>query len=135
METWRPCDQVESAVAWKSATERENGPSALIFSPTNLTQQPRNETQLQNEKGYILKDCQGTPELILIATGSEVGITSRLRKNLEAEGRQVRVVSMPCTERFDKQPAEYKEQVLPKAVRARIAVEAVMSTTGNATPD
>ena len=126
METWRPCDQVESAVAWKSAIERENGPSALIFSRQNLTQQPRNETQLQNvEKGgYILKDCRGTPELILIATGSEVGITVAAAEKLEAEGRKVRVVSMPCTERFDKQPAEYKEQVLPKAVRARIAVEA-----------
>ena len=126
METWRPCDQVESAVAWKSAIERENGPSALIFSRQNLTQQPRNETQLQNvEKGgYILKDCQGTPELILIATGSEVGITVAAAEKLEAEGRKVRVVSMPCTERFDKQPAEYKEHVLPKAVRARIAVEA-----------
>lgn len=126
METWRPCDQVESAIAWKAAIERDNGPSALIFSRQNLTQQPRDAAQLQNvEKGgYILKDCAGTPELILMATGSEVGITINAAATLTEQGSQVRVVSMPCTERFDKQPAEYKEQVLPKAVRARLAVEA-----------
>jgi len=126
METWRPCDQVESAIAWKAAIERDNGPSALIFSRQNLTQQPRTSEQLSDvEKGgYILKDCTGTPELILIATGSEVGITIAAAEKLQAEGKQVRVVSIPCTERFDKQPAAYKEQVLPKAVRARLAVEA-----------
>ncbi len=126
METWRPCDQVESAIAWKAAIERDNGPSALIFSRQALTQQPRTAAQLSDvEKGgYILKDCTGTPELILIATGSEVGITVAAAEKLAAEGKQVRVVSIPCTERFDKQPAAYKEQVLPKTVRARLAVEA-----------
>jgi len=126
METWRPCDQVESAIAWKAAIERDNGPSALIFSRQNLTQQPRDAAQLQNvEKGgYILKNCEGTPELILIATGSEVGITINAAATLTEQGKKVRVVSMPCTERFDKQSAEYKEHVLPKAIRARLAVEA-----------
>jgi len=126
METWRPCDQVESAIAWKAAIERDNGPSALIFSRQALTQQPRTAAQLSDvEKGgYILKDCAGTPELILIATGSEIGITVAAAEKLQAEGKQVRVVSMPCTERFDKQPADYKELVLPKAVRARLAIEA-----------
>jgi transketolase len=126
METWRPCDQVESAIAWKSAIERDNGPSALIFSRQNLTQQPRSSQQLSDVErgGYVLKTCAGTPDLILIATGSEVGLAINAAVKLEAAGKQVRVVSIPCTERFDKQPADYKEQVLPKAVRARIAIEA-----------
>ena len=126
METWRPCDQVESAVSWKAAIERQNGPSALIFSRQNLTQQPRTPSQVQNIErgGYTLLDCDGTPELIIMATGSEVGLAVNAANTLQAEGRKVRVVSLPCTERFDKQPAEYKEQVLPKAVRARLAIEA-----------
>ena len=126
METWRPCDQVESAVAWKKAIERQNGPSALIFSRQALTQQPRTPQQLSDIErgGYILKDCDGTPELIILATGSEVGLAVNAANTLNAEGKKVRVVSLPCTERFDKQPAEYKEQVLPKSVRARLAIEA-----------
>ncbi|ACQ93763.1 transketolase [Tolumonas auensis DSM 9187] len=126
METWRPCDQVESAVAWKAAIERANGPSALIFSRQALTQQPRTPQQVSNIErgGYTLLDCDGTPELIIIATGSEVGLAVNAANTLQAEGRKVRVVSLPCTERFDKQPAEYKEQVLPKAVRTRLAIEA-----------
>ncbi len=126
METWRPCDQVESAVAWKEAIERQNGPSALIFSRQALTQQPRTPQQLSDIErgGYILKDCDGTPELIILATGSEVGLAVNAANTLNAEGKKVRVVSLPCTERFDKQPAEYKEQVLPKSVRARLAIEA-----------
>ena len=126
METWRPCDQVESAVAWKAAIERQNGPSALIFSRQNLTQQPRTANQVHDiEKGgYTLLDCDGTPELIILATGSEVGLAVNAANTLNAEGKKVRVVSLPCTERFDKQPAEYKEQVLPKAVRTRLAIEA-----------
>ena len=126
METWRPCDQVESAVSWKAAIERQNGPSALIFSRQALTQQPRTEQQVQDIErgGYTLLDCDGTPELIILATGSEVGLAVNAANKLNAEGKKVRVVSLPCTERFDKQPAAYREQVLPKAVRARLAIEA-----------
>ena len=126
MSTWRPADQVESAVAWKYAIERNDGPVTLIFSRQNLTQQPRTAEQLANvaRGGYILKDCEGTPEVILIATGSEVGITVEAADKLAAAGTKVRVVSMPSTDAFDKQDAAYRESVLPKAVSARIAVEA-----------
>lgn len=126
MSTWRPCDQVESAVAWKYAVERKDGPTALIFSRQNLAQQPRTPEQLANiEKGgYILKDCDGTPELIFIATGSEVELAVNAYDQLTAEGRKVRVVSMPATDAFDKQDADYREAVLPAAVKARVAIEA-----------
>ena len=126
MSTWRPCDQVESAVAWKYGVERQDGPTALILSRQNLAQQERTEEQLANvaRGGYVLRDCDGTPELILMATGSEVGITLEAAEALTAEGRKVRVVSMPCCERFDAQDAAYRESVLPAAVRARVAVEA-----------
>ncbi|MCE5374032.1 transketolase [Proteus mirabilis] len=126
MSTWRPCDQVESAVAWKYAVERKDGPTALIFSRQNLVQQPRTPEQLANiEKGgYILKDCDGTPELIFIATGSEVELAVNAYDQLTAEGRKVRVVSMPATDAFDKQDADYREAVLPAAVKARVAIEA-----------
>ncbi|MDE9493789.1 transketolase [Xenorhabdus bovienii] len=126
MSTWRPCDQVESAVAWKYAIERQNGPTALIFSRQNLAQQERTAEQLANiEKGaYILKDCAGQPELILIATGSEVELAVKAADQLSAAGRQVRVVSMPSTDAFDKQDAAYREAVLPAAVSARVAIEA-----------
>ncbi|MGJ0580296.1 transketolase [Xenorhabdus bovienii] len=126
MSTWRPCDQVESAVAWKYAIERQNGPTALIFSRQNLAQQARTAEQLANiEKGaYILKDCAGQPELILIATGSEVELAVKAADQLSAAGRQVRVVSMPSTDAFDKQDAAYREAVLPAAVSARVAIEA-----------
>lgn len=124
--TWRPCDQVESAVAWKYAIERKDGPSALIFSRQNLEQQPRTTEQLANiEKGaYILKDCAGTPELIFIATGSEVELAVKAAEQLTSEGRKVRVVSMPSTDTFDKQDAAYREAVLPANVTARVAIEA-----------
>ncbi|WP_353242890.1 transketolase [Providencia sp.] len=124
--TWRPCDQVESAVAWKYAVERKDGPSALIFSRQNLEQQPRTAEQLANiEKGaYVLKDCAGTPELIFIATGSEVELAVKAADQLTAEGRKVRVVSMPSTDAFDKQDAAYREAVLPANVSARVAIEA-----------
>ncbi|WIE08995.1 transketolase [Providencia rettgeri] len=124
--TWRPCDQVESAVAWKYAIERKDGPSALIFSRQNLDQQPRTAEQLANiEKGaYILKDCAGTPELIFIATGSEVELAVKAAEQLTSEGRKVRVVSMPSTDAFDKQDAAYREAVLPANVTARVAIEA-----------
>ncbi len=126
MSTWRPCDQVESAVAWKLAIERKDGPSALIFSRQALTQQPRSAEQVANiEKGgYVLKDCTGKPELILIATGSEVGLAVEAADELAAAGTQVRVVSMPATDVFDKQDAAYREAVLPSDVTARIAIEA-----------
>ncbi|CDH04278.1 transketolase 1 thiamin-binding, isozyme [Xenorhabdus bovienii str. oregonense] len=126
MSTWRPCDQVESAVAWKYAIERQNGPTALIFSRQNLAQQARTAEQLANiEKGaYILKDCAGQPELILIATGSEVELAVKAADQLSAAGRQVRVVSMPSTDAFDKQDDAYREAVLPAVVSARVAIEA-----------
>ncbi|MEZ8699738.1 transketolase [Vibrio lentus] len=126
MSTWRPCDQVESAVAWKLAIERKDGPSALIFSRQNLAQQDRDAEQVANiaKGGYILKDCEGKPELILIATGSEVELAVSAAAELTAEGKKVRVVSMPATDAFDKQDAQYRESVLPSDVTARIAVEA-----------
>ncbi|OOF29483.1 transketolase [Salinivibrio sp. IB872] len=126
MSTWRPCDQVESAVAWKAAVERKDGPSALIFSRQGLAQQDRDDAQLANiaKGGYILKDCAGKPELILIATGSEVELAVDAAAQLSESGKQVRVVSMPSTDLFDKQDAAYRESVLPSDVTARIAIEA-----------
>ncbi|AYO17569.1 transketolase [Vibrio owensii] len=126
MSTWRPCDQVESAVAWKLAIERKDGPSALIFSRQNLAQQERTAQQVADiaKGGYILKDSEGKPELILIATGSEVELAVKAAEQLTAEGKKVRVVSMPATDTFDKQDAAYRESVLPSDVTARIAIEA-----------
>jgi transketolase len=126
MSTWRPCDQVESAVAWKLAIERKDAPTALIFSRQNLAQQARSAEQVADiaKGGYILKDCAGKPELILIATGSEVELAVKAAEQLTAEGKQVRVVSMPSTDAFDKQDAAYREAVLPADVTARIAIEA-----------
>ena len=126
MSTWRPCDQVESAVAWKLAIERKDAPTALIFSRQNLAQQERTAEQVADiAKGaYILKDCEGKPELILIATGSEVELAVEAATQLTAEGKKVRVVSMPSTDAFDKQDAAYREAVLPSDVTARIAIEA-----------
>ncbi|EKA7409532.1 transketolase [Vibrio parahaemolyticus] len=126
MNTWRPCDQVESAVAWKLAIERKDAPTALIFSRQNLAQQPRSAEQVADiAKGaYILKDSEGKPELILIATGSEVELAVKAAEQLTAEGKKVRVVSMPSTDAFDKQDAAYREAVLPSDVTARIAIEA-----------
>ncbi|ELV8655199.1 TPA: transketolase [Vibrio vulnificus] len=126
MSTWRPCDQVESAVAWKLAIERKDGPSALIFSRQNLAQQPRSAEQVADiaKGGYILKDSDGKPELILIATGSEVELAVKAAEQLTAEGKKVRVVSMPATDAFDKQDAAYRESVLPSDVTARVAIEA-----------
>ncbi|MEK2163651.1 transketolase [Vibrio parahaemolyticus] len=126
MNTWRPCDQVESAVAWKLAIERKDAPTALIFSRQNLAQQPRSAEQVADiaKGGYILKDSDGKPELILIATGSEVELAVKAAEQLTAEGKKVRVVSMPSTDAFDKQDAAYRETVLPSDVTARIAIEA-----------
>lgn len=126
MSTWRPCDQVESAIAWKHAIERTDGPTSLIFSRQNLAQMDRTAQQLADtaKGGYVLKDCAGTPELILIATGSEVELAVAAYEQLTAKGRAVRVVSMPATDVFDAQSAEYKASVLPMSVTKRVAIEA-----------
>ena len=126
LDTWRPADAVESAVSWKNALERKDGPSALIFSRQNLQHQARSAQQIADisRGGYVLKDCAGEPELILIATGSEVGLAVQAFDKLTEQGRKVRVVSMPCTSVFDAQDAAYKQSVLPLEVGARIAIEA-----------
>lgn len=126
METWRGCDQVEVAVAWQQAIERKDGPTSLVLTRQPLAQQPRTAAQLEEiaRGGYVLSDCDGQPEMILISAGSEIELVVSAAKALTEEGRKVRVVSMPCTERFDNQDAAYKESVLPKAVRKRLAVEA-----------
>jgi transketolase len=126
MSVWRPADAVESAVAWRCAIEKADGPSCLIFSRQNLDHQERSDEALANisRGGYVLSDCNGTPDVILIATGSEVGITMNAAKELTEKGKNVRVVSMPSTNVFDAQSDDYKESVLPAAVTARVAVEA-----------
>jgi transketolase len=124
MSVWRPCDAVESAVAWKVAIERKDGPTCLIFSRQNLAHQSRSAEQLADIErgGYILKDCDGTPDAIVIATGSEVALAMGAAEQLS--GKKVRVVSMPCTDLFDAQDEAYRESVLPSSVAARVAVEA-----------
>ncbi|OAT22944.1 transketolase [Buttiauxella gaviniae ATCC 51604] len=124
--TWRPCDQVEAAVAWKAAIERHNGPTALILSRQNLAQMDRTTEQVSviSRGGYILKDSGGTPDVILIATGSEMEITVLAADKLAAEGHKVRVVSLPSTDIFDAQDEAYRESVLPSDIAARVAVEA-----------
>ena len=125
-DVWRPCDAVESAVAWKAAVERAEGPSCLVFSRQNLDPQQRDEGQVADivRGGYVLKDSAGEPEIILIATGSEVGLTMQAAQEL---GDSVRVVSMPSTDVFDRQDEAYRESVLPKACRKRVAIEAGVS--------
>jgi len=127
MSVWRPCDGVESAIAWQQAIERKNGPTCLIFSRQGLPFQKRSDAQLANivKGGYILKDCDGTPEAIIIATGSEVQLAMGAAEKLA--GKKIRVVSMPSTTAFDAQDAAYRESVLPKAVTKRIAVEAAVT--------
>jgi transketolase len=127
MSVWRPCDTVESAVAWKLAIERKSGPSCLIFSRQGLPFQTRSKEQIDaiSRGGYILKDCDGTPEAIIIATGSEVGLAMGAAGQLA--DRKIRVVSMPSTTAFDAQDAAYRESVLPSAVTARVAVEAAVT--------
>ena len=126
MAVWRPCDSVETAVAWKHALMRRHGPTSLVLSRQGLPHQPRDEAQLAgiDRGGYVLEDCDGQPELIVIATGSEVGISRDAVKQLQAKGVKARLVSMPSTDMFDAQDADYREHVLPSAVRKRIAVEA-----------
>jgi transketolase len=126
LDVWRPCDAVESAVAWKCAVESEDTPSALIFTRQNVQHQDRSAEQVADiSKGaYVLKDCDGEPQIILMGTGSEVELATAAAEQLSAEGINVRVVSMPCTDLFDKQDAAYKESVLPASVTARAAIEA-----------
>jgi len=126
LDTWRPCDTVESAVAWKSSLERTDGPAALIFSRQNLPHQDRTAEQVANvaKGGYILSDSDAAPEAIIIATGSEIGIAQEAAASLRAQGKAIRVVSMPCTEAFERQDAAYQDSVLPATVTARVAVEA-----------
>ena len=126
-DVWRPCDAVESAVAWKAAIERHDGPGCLVFSRQNLAHQARTDEQVSQiaRGGYVLADAEdGAPEVILIATGSEVGIAMEAKAALDAAGTPTRVVSMPSTDVFDRQDAGYRESVLPNAVRRRVAVEA-----------
>jgi transketolase len=126
MSVWRACDAVESAVSWKVAIERRNGPTCLIFSRQNLPHQKRDAAQLANiaKGGYVLSEAEGgKPQAVIIATGSEVALAMEAQKLLAAKGRKVRVVSMPSTDAFDAQDAAYRESVLPKGVK-RVAVEA-----------
>ncbi len=126
LHTWRPGDATETAVAWKSAVEYQQGPTALVLSRQGVESSTRSAAQVANisRGGYVLRDCEGEPEAIIIATGSEVPLAVKAQEALAAEGKKVRVVSMPCTNIFDVQDAAYKEQVLPLAVSARVAVEA-----------
>ena len=125
--TWRPCDTVESAVAWKSALQRVDGPTALVFSRQGLPHQDRSAEQVDAvaRGGYVLKECDGAPEAVLIATGSEVHLAMAAAERLEHAGRQVRVVSMHSPEVFEQQDAAYREAVLPSNLLARVAVEAL----------
>jgi len=125
MHLWRPCDAAETAVAWTLAIER-HGPTALVLTRQALPQQPRSAEQLANIRrgGYVLIDCRGEPECLLIATGSEVGIAAQAVNSLNADGRRVRLVSMPSTEAFDAQDEAYRERVLPRALSRRLAIEA-----------
>src|SRR5690606_27915900 len=122
-DVWRPCDAVESAVCWRAAIERRDGPSCLVFSRQGLAHQPRSDEQVAaiSRGGYVLRDSAGAPELILIATGSEVELAMQAAALL---GDKVRVVSMPSTDVFDRQPAQYREAGLPDACPRRVGVEA-----------
>ena len=123
---WRPCDTVETAVAWQSALESRDTPTCLSLSRQKLPFFERDSARIAAiaRGGYVLRDCQGTPEIILLATGSEVALAVEAAEQLNAGGRRARVVSMPCAEIFDAQDAAWKESVLPSAVRCRLAVEA-----------
>ncbi|MBE0434219.1 MAG: transketolase [Methylomicrobium sp.] len=126
MQVWRPCDAVESAVSWKAAIERNEGPSCLIFSRQNLAHIARTPAQIEaiNKGGYILKDSEGQPDVILIATGSEVELAVKAADELSGKGKKVRVVSMPSTNVFDAQDEAYRESVLPSSVTKRVVIEA-----------
>ncbi|MEJ2403512.1 MAG: transketolase [Candidatus Thiodiazotropha sp.] len=126
MDVWRPCDAVETAVSWKAAVDKKDGPTCLIFSRQNLAHQARSDAQIADiaKGGYVLADCDGTPDVIVIATGSEVEIALKAAAD---SAKKVRVVSMPNPARFDAQDAAYRESVLPSAVTARVAVEAAVT--------
>jgi transketolase len=126
MQLWRPCDAVETAVSWKDAIERHDGPSCLVLSRQNLKHQARSAEQIENiaRGGYVLRDCDGRPEVIIIATGSEVELAVAACESEALEDEKVRVVSMPSTTQFDRQPQEYRDSVLPPEVRARVSIEA-----------
>ena len=126
MNVWRPCDAVESAVAWKAAIERKDGPSTLVFSRQNLPHVARSAEQIAaiSKGGYVLKDTDGTPDAIIIATGSEVELAVKAAEALAEKGKKIRVVSMASTNVFEKQDAAYKESVLPVNVTSRVVVEA-----------
>ncbi|MFC0268183.1 transketolase [Kushneria aurantia] len=129
--TWRPCDATETAASWVEGIKREHGPTALIFSRQNLPAQKRDHEQVKNIRrgGYILRDCDGQPELILIGTGSEVDLAMQAAEQLDGKGHRVRVVSMPCTSQFDEQDQGYRDSVLPPSVRKRLAIEAAIPTS------
>jgi transketolase len=126
MSLWRPADTVESAVAWKAAIERKNGPSSMVFTRQNLDFITRTPEQIDAiaKGGYVLSDGGDTPDAIIIATGSEVSLALEAAKQLEGKGKKIRVVSMPSVDTFDAQDESYRESVLPSSVRARVAVEA-----------
>ena len=126
MRVWRPCDTVETAVAWRDAIEHRTGPTSLVLTRQGLPHQARDNAQVDaiRRGGYVLRDSDGIPDLILIATGSEVPLAMRAADTLSGDGRNVRVVSMPCIELFDEQPSDYRSSVLPPLVSARIAIEA-----------
>jgi transketolase len=126
MSVWRPCDSVETAVAWKAALLRNDGPTALVFSRQSLPHQERTAQQVQavSRGAYILSDCDGEPELIIVGTGSEVGICQQATAELQADGIKARLISMPSVDVFERQDSDYQEQVLPASVRKRLAVEA-----------
>ena len=131
MTLWRPCDALETAVAWADAIERQDGPSVLALTRQGLPAQPRTAAQIADVRrgGYVLKDCEGTPDVILIATGSEVALAVEAAQALQQKGRRVRVVSMPSTNVFESQDAAYRERVLPRAVVRRVAIEAAATET------
>ncbi len=129
MSLWRPCDAVETAVAWRYAIERRDGPTSLVLTRQTVPHQARDDTQLESiaRGGYILEDCSGEPEAILIATGSEVALARAAAMRLNREGRRVRAVSMPSTDVFDAQDEAYRDSVLPRSVSKRVAIEAGVS--------
>jgi len=124
LDLWRPCDGFETAIAWTAAIERKDGPSALFLSRQNLPQLSKNISEADVMRGgYVLSDCDGKPDAILIATGSEVGLAMQAQESLRAKGKSVRVVSMPCTSVFDRQDQSWHANVLPSGIK-RIAIEA-----------
>jgi transketolase len=131
MHVWRTCDTVETAVAWRSAIERRDGPTSLVLTRQGLPHQDRNKDQVASvaRGGYVLRDCDGEPQMLLIATGSEVALAMSAAEALAKDGVAVRVVSMPCVEVFDAQDEDYRESVLPAAVTARVVIEAGVTET------